>query len=159
MSKAILISATVLCSAPTGYRRAGLSLVNGKNELEVTHEQFLQLENDPRLTVAETGQKESAQRRLDSHGLDNDLNGSGLDSVELNLTDAPRELAPFIAAIHEMHQTAPLTKKPNVDELQLVAPGEGDEVSDDGELASIKPTASQRDAAWSWYQDNVVNNG
>lgn len=74
------------------------------------------------------------------------------DSVEtttilndLDVSSAPQELHHWIAVIDDLNKEAPLTKKPNCDHLTVTADGE-----------DITPTGAERDAAWAWYQENIV---
>ncbi|WDE07288.1 hypothetical protein SG34_010565 [Thalassomonas viridans] len=69
-----------------------------------------------------------------------------VSQVDVNITDAPAELLPFILAIAEMRPA----NKPNCNILEVEIPGE------DGEEAiKLKPTSAQRDAAWEWYSKNA----
>ena len=138
MTKLTLISIAVLCAMPTGYRRAGFALAKGENELEVTQEQLTQLNEDSNVSV----------QVKDPLSLDDtltDLAGVGERTFGFDCCTAPEELHPFIAAIDDLNKKAPLTKKPNCDHLTITV--------DDKPLT---PTAAERDAAWAWYQENVV---
>jgi hypothetical protein len=74
-----------------------------------------------------------------------DLAGNSIEINGLNVTSAPEELHLFIALLDDLNQKEPLTKKPNCEHLKMTIDGE-----------DITPTAAERDAAWAWYQDNVV---
>jgi len=74
--------------------------------------------------------------------------GLGADTTTINdldVSSAPHELHHWIVVIDEINKESPLTKKPNCDHLTVTANGE-----------EITPTAAERDAAWAWYQENVV---
>jgi hypothetical protein len=74
-----------------------------------------------------------------------DLADNSIEINGLNVTTAPGELHLFIALLDDLNQKEPLTKKPNCEHLKMTVDGE-----------DIAPTAAQRDAAWAWYQENVV---
>jgi hypothetical protein len=74
-----------------------------------------------------------------------DLAGNSIEINGLNVTSAPGELHLLIALLDDLNQKEPLTKKPNCEHLKMTIDGE-----------DITPTAAQRDAAWAWYQENVV---
>jgi hypothetical protein len=74
-----------------------------------------------------------------------DLAGIGERTFGFDCSSAPIELHHFIAVIDDLNNEAPLTKKPNCEHLKMTINGE-----------DITPTAAERDAAWAWYQDNVV---
>jgi chromosome segregation ATPase len=65
--------------------------------------------------------------------------------VELDVSSAPHELHHWIAVIDDLNNEVPLTKKPNCDHLTITVEDE-----------EITPSAAERDAAWVWYQENVV---
>jgi hypothetical protein len=74
-----------------------------------------------------------------------DLAGVGERTFGFDCSSAPIELHHFIAVIDDLNNEAPLTKKPNCEHLKMTINSE-----------DITPTAAERDAAWAWYQDNVV---
>lgn len=53
MTKEALLNviATVMCSAPDRYRRAGVGFKHGEQQVEVTREQLAVIKTDPRLKV------------------------------------------------------------------------------------------------------------
>jgi hypothetical protein len=51
LNKLSLVAVAVMCAMPTGYRRAGFSLKQGANPLDVNKEQFDVLDADENLTV------------------------------------------------------------------------------------------------------------
>jgi hypothetical protein len=51
LNKLSLVAVAILCAMPSGYRRAGFSLEQGKNSLDVNQEQFKTLDADKNLTV------------------------------------------------------------------------------------------------------------
>ena len=74
-----------------------------------------------------------------------DLAGVGERTFGFDCCTAPEELHHWIAVIDDLNKEAPLTKKPNCDHLTITVEGE-----------PLTPTAAQRDAAWEWYQNNIV---
>ncbi|MER2490692.1 HI1506-related protein [Catenovulum sediminis] len=68
----------ILCSAPTGYRRGGVKLNNGVNQIaadKFTQTQMQQLKADPKLSVSEIEDK--ADSSADSSGnVDGDTSSS-----------------------------------------------------------------------------------
>ncbi len=64
---------------------------------------------------------------------------------ELDASSAPEELHHWIAVIDDINKEGNLSKKPNCDHLTITVNGE-----------PLTPTAAERDAAWDWYQENVV---
>ncbi len=64
---------------------------------------------------------------------------------ELDVSSAPEELHHFIAVIDDLNKETPLTKKPNCDLLRIDIKGD-----------LVTPSAAERDAAWAWYEDNVL---
>lgn len=92
----------------------------------------------------------------DSHGSDptgqnESLENGGLGNDVLDVSTAPEHLQVWLIAIDELNAQAPLTKKPNCDELEVEIDIEGTEG-----LTKTKPTGAQRDDAWAWYQANVL---
>ncbi|WP_462171091.1 HI1506-related protein [Pseudoalteromonas xiamenensis] len=132
----------VFSAQPNGYRRAGFTLQQGANNLEVDETQWEALAQDPRLKVEVRSSLETtkAQTDLDAGSMDSDL--------VLDLHNAPEELAHIIAAIHLLNGKSTLTKKPTVDELAFEV---------DGVEGELKPTATERDAAWEWYKANTTS--
>lgn len=51
LNKLSLVAVAVMCAMPTGYRRAGFSLTQGANSLDVNQAQFDALDTDKNLTV------------------------------------------------------------------------------------------------------------
>jgi len=74
-----------------------------------------------------------------------DLAGVGDRTFGFDCSSAPEELHHWIAVIDDLNKEAPLTKKPNCDHLTIGVNGE-----------DITPSGAERDAAWDWYQKNVV---
>lgn len=74
-----------------------------------------------------------------------DLAGGTTTINELDVSSAPKELHHWIAVIDDLNKEAPLTKKPNCDHLTITVEGE-----------ELTPTGAERDAAWAWYQDNII---
>jgi len=148
MSKLNLIALIVISAMPTGYRRAGFVLEQGKNHLaDVNEEQYHLLNDDPNLAISVDEQ----DGYLDGPILHEDTlkslagENAGKTSInELDVSSAPEELHPFIAVIDDLSQETPLARKPNCDHLAITVEG-----------IERKPTGEQRDAAWAWYQDNV----
>jgi hypothetical protein len=200
MNLLTLIAIVVLSAMPTGYRRAGFSLEQGENLLDVNQEQYDLLDADKNLTVSVVTEDSSnetngkpltdsvaytkemfAKLLAENATLKNqvtaltklslgqeetitlleieianppvithedaltDLAGNSIEINGLNVTSAPEELHLFIALLDDLNQKEPLTKKPNCEHLKMTIDGE-----------DITPTAAERDAAWAWYQDNVV---
>lgn len=184
-----LVAIAVLCAMPTGYRRAGFSLVKGENSLDVNKEQYEALDADKNLTVSvvsddlkfiadaplNNGDLEDqitclkkkmtelttvvANQQADIKELEEQLKTAlaanhvdtftdlrvVIEADELDLSSAPQELHHWIEAIDDLNEETPLTKKPNCDLLTITV--------DDN---SVTPTAAERDAAWAWYQANIV---
>ena len=141
----LIATVIVTCMPPTGYRRAGLSFNQGKNEIpakELDEQQLEAIENDARLSIQTVPYDESAaaQGQLDADNV-----GSTVKLYEqVDYTQAPQELQPIIAVMID----AQMSLKPKVDQLTYEAPGEND-----GEVIEVKVSAKDRDAAWQWLQD------
>lgn len=138
----------VISAQADGFRRAGIAVNRGNNEgLILTEAQIAQFEADPSMTIGvgeevdELGQPLNEDIVLRIGRQADSKSDNGLDSTKLDLSQAPEALQALLAAIHLKQCEAPLVKKPNCDEF-------------DFELA---PSAADRDAAWAWYQDNVIN--
>jgi hypothetical protein len=142
----------VISAQADGFRRAGIAVNRGNNEgLILTEAQIAQFEADPSMTIGVGEEVDELGQPLDeTFALNKDRQtesksdsktDNGLDSTKLDLSQAPEALQTLVAAIHLKQCEAPLVKKPNCDEF-------------DFELA---PSAADRDAAWSWYQDNVID--
>ncbi|OUR89885.1 hypothetical protein A9Q81_20725 [Gammaproteobacteria bacterium 42_54_T18] len=152
MAKLSLLAAVIISAMHTGYRRAGIAFDKGENTVEVDEVQLAKIEQDHNLLVQSTESIEPSADSLSQGNVDTDSVGEGvnvvgighinasLDDVTLDLSHAPKELHAIIAAIHAKQCQEPLTRKPNCDEF--------------GEL---KVNGADRDAAWVWYQDNVIN--
>jgi hypothetical protein len=188
--KRSLIAVAVLCSMPTGYRRAGFGLEQGENLLDVNLEQFEKLAADKNLTVTAvdteltqtpedkshsnlsleeentafkaeiislSNQITELQKQLATVQVVNHEDTAGLagtvvivegehgKTTEIDVSSAPEELHHWIAVIDDLNKEAPLTKKPNCDHLTISVDDE-----------SVTPSAAERDAAWDWYQNNIV---
>lgn len=132
----------VFNSRHTGYRRGGVSLTQGQNEFgvnELPHSALEAMQADPQLQV-QMPQTDSAV----NEGASMDTQSVG-DDLILDCSGAPEGLEHIIASIHLLNDKSPLTKKPKCDELAFTVEGvEGEQT----------PTAEQRDAAWTWYQEN-----
>ena len=147
--KLSLISAVIVsCMQPTGYRRAGLSFNQGKNEIPadgLDQEQLDAIENDPRLSLqaipldARTAQNP----QLDADNLGADLDNPLL-YTNVDYTQAPIELQPVIALMID----AQMELRPVVEQVAYEAPGETE-----GEVVKVKVSAAERDAAWQWLQE------
>lgn len=174
----LTIAAVIVSAMPTGYRRAGIALDKGENCIEIDEMQLTQIEQDSNLLVqsiepVESSTNNPAQGDLDNNGLGKSVTSANVDITgcdnnspagvltEQDFTWSSEELAPFITAIHKLHGETPLTKKPNVDKLVvdvLIKPtGEDSESSDEVLPVKTTPSATQRDAAWQYYLDNVIN--
>jgi hypothetical protein len=143
--KSSILSACIMCAMHTGYRRAGIAFDKGENTVEIDETQLVQIEQDKNLLVQsvesiEPGSNNDTQGNVDDGLLDSSVKKPSLDNTTLDLAHAPEALNAIIATIHAKNCETPLTKKPNCDEF--------------GEL---KVSGADRDAAWDWYQDNVVN--
>lgn len=136
------IEVHVFSAQPSGYRRAGITLLQGTNKLDVNETQWEALAQDPRLKVEvrTSFETKKAQTDVDAGRVDS--------SLVLDLHNAPDELAHIIAAIHALNAQTPLTKKPTVDELAFEV---------DGVAGEQKPSAAERDAAWDWYKANTTS--
>ena len=147
--KLSLISAVIVsCMQPTGYRRAGLSFNQGKNEIPadgLDQEQLDAIENDPRLSVQAIPLDASTapQSQLDANNLGADLDNPLL-YTNVDYTQAPIELQPVIALMID----AQMELRPVVEQVAYEAPGETE-----GEVVKVKVSAAERDAAWQWLQE------
>jgi hypothetical protein len=128
-----------------GYRRAGFALEKGENTLEVTEEQFAQLNDDPNVAVQVNDPLQSASVGKPEPPIDAPLNTQSQQDIELNVAAAPEELIPWLEKMIGMSIKDPLIKKPNCDHLTINVDGQ-----------SLTPSANERDAAWAWYQANLV---
>lgn len=146
----------VISAQADGFRRAGFALNRGENTgLVLTPSQIEQFKADPTMTI-EVGQEvDENGQPIGENSLRRLFNGeNSLDATVLDLSAAPKELAPFIAAMHQLQCKSPLNKKPIVDalEVDLALDSENPET-----LTKVKPTGEQRDLSWQWYQDNVIS--
>lgn len=133
MAKKILI----VSSAPSGYRRALLKLLQGRNEFDadvISPEQLKQLEADPKLCVSEIEVKP-----------DSSANSSGRMDANPSptLVTLPDNIA-VLVEIMKNEQFDPKGKKPTVDQLEY-------EFGTESETQTVKPTAAERDQAWEFY--------
>ncbi|MBE0378506.1 HI1506-related protein [Pseudoalteromonas prydzensis] len=153
--KLSLISAVIVsCMQPTGYRRAGLSFNQGKNEIPadgLDQEQLDAIENDPRLSVQAIPLDASTAQnpQLDANNLGADLDNPLL-YANVDYTQAPIELQPVIALMID----AQMERIPACTDLTYEAPGETE-----GEVIKVKVSAADRDAAWYWLQDELAKAG
>ena len=138
------IAVAVMCVMASGYRRAGIALTKGENQLDVTEEQLLQFNDDPNVSVMVTDSTE-LDNTITHEDTAADLAGVGERTFGFDCCSAPEELHHWIAVIDDLNSETPLTKKPNCDHLTITVDDE-----------PLTPTAAQRDAAWEWYQNNVV---
>ncbi|KZN57604.1 hypothetical protein N473_06915 [Pseudoalteromonas luteoviolacea CPMOR-1] len=137
-----LPSVTVHNPRQQHYHRAGFRFVSGKTELsaeQLTKDALAILHADPHIRVTENPTDELSSKGgcLDSESLDN--------ALALDLRDAPEELAHIIAVMYASKPDA----KPNCADLTCHVQGVGE----------VTPSAAERDAAWKWYQENVVKVG
>ncbi|OUR62054.1 hypothetical protein A9Q74_06290 [Colwellia sp. 39_35_sub15_T18] len=155
--KVSLIAAVIISAMHTGYRRAGIAFDKGDNTVEIDELQLAQIEQDSNLLVQSTESIEpntdhSTQGNLDADGLGMSVNSK--DEIHLDnaiFDGAPPELIHFVITLHLLHQETPLAKAPKCDELEC------EFVDEDNNTKMVKPSAAQRDAAWVWYQDNIIN--
>ncbi|CAM3932773.1 MULTISPECIES: HI1506-related protein [Pseudoalteromonas] len=147
--KLSLISAVIVsCMQPTGYRRAGLSFNQGKNEIPadgLDQEQLDAIENDPRLSVQAIPLDASTtpQSQLDANNLGADLDNPLL-YTNVDYTQAPIELQPVIALMID----AQFAEQPSCAQVAYETPGETE-----GEVIKVKVPALTRDLAWQWLQE------
>ncbi|WP_417656186.1 HI1506-related protein [Pseudidiomarina aestuarii] len=148
MSKQILIAVLAMVSAQDGYRRAGIDLLNGKNELELTEAQLAQFEADSRIVVTRVDAKSQSATNGAGGGKKEPEKATfnAEAPAELDLSSfEPEALAPYVAAVHQLHKDGKLELnaqgKPNVDDLSVEVDGK-----------TIKPSAADRDAAWDGYK-------
>ena len=147
--KLSLISAVIVsCMQPTGYRRAGLSFNQGKNEIPadgLDQEQLDAIENDPRLSVQAIPLDASTAQnpQLDADNLGADLDAPKL-YTNVDYTQAPIELQPVIALMID----AQFAEQPSCAQVSYEAPGETE-----GEVIKVKVPALTRDLAWQWLQE------
>lgn len=144
-TKLSIIAAVIISAMHTGYRRAGIAFDKGENNVDIDEVQLEQIEQDSNLLVQSAepikpGANNATQGNVDDGYLDSPVTSSSLDDTTLDLAHAPQALNAIIATIHAKNCETPLTKKPNCDEF--------------GEL---KVSGVDRDAAWDWYQVNVIN--
>ena len=159
MPKINLLAAVINSAMPTGYRRAGHAFEKGENQLEIDEAQLAKIKQDHNLLVQSAEPLEPVKDHTTQGSMDNDRVGKsvdvgGLDAVALDLSAAPEELATFIACIHDLAKESPLSKKPNCDQIAFTYVSDKD---DAGIEQQRTPSGAERDAAWDWYQDNVVN--
>ncbi|CAM4176804.1 HI1506-related protein [Pseudoalteromonas byunsanensis] len=142
----------IFSQQPNGYRRAGLTLNYGQNDnVQVTEQQLETLKKDTRIKVQElkTSEAASTPPNMEPRGVGSDV-GSKIEFDEVDLEGVPEELHALVAImLVEQFKT-----KPTVDQLvvEVAEDAEGDNI-----VSQVKPTASQRDAAWKFYLDNIVN--
>ncbi|TMP51473.1 hypothetical protein [Pseudoalteromonas sp. S1688] len=67
---------------------------------------------------------------------------STLETLRTDLTDCKEDIAPFVVAI----EVGEFTASPNVNELEISI------FDENGKPKKLKPTAQQRDEAWSFYE-------
>ena len=157
MAKLNLLTAIIISAMHTGYRRANIAFDKGENTVEVDESQLALIEQDSNLLVQSAEPIEPTTHNQTQGNMDNDPMGDGVTSEdEIHLDDAlfdnaPPELMHFIISLHLLNQEAPLTKAPKCDELEC------EFVDEDNKSKMVKPSAVQRDAAWTWYQENVIN--
>ena len=147
--KISLISAVIVsCMQPTGYRRAGLSFNQGKNEIPadgLNQEQLDAIENDPRLSVQAVPLDASTAQnpQLDADNLGADLDNPLL-YANVDYTQASIELQPVIALMID----GQFAEQPSCAQVSYEAPGETE-----GEVIKVKVPALTRDLAWQWLQE------
>jgi hypothetical protein len=135
-TKLSLLAAVIISAMHTGYRRAGIAFDKGENTVDVDETQLLQIEQDSNLLV----QSATPFEPNTDNSTQGDVDAGSVGDVTIDLTNAPQALNAIIAAIHAKQCQAPLAKKPNCDEF-----------------GGLKVSGDERDAAWAWYQDNVIN--
>ncbi len=168
MSKlSTLFKCMVVSSMTTGFRRAGIALDKGLNEVPLDENQIKQFENDPNMSIeigdvidiAKGAALGAAASKLGVNAdtltnvvdgvteLVSDIKDSKQDDFhsELDLTNAPEALHPYIVILDLLSQEAPLTNRPSCKELTI-------EVDD----KKVTPSKAEADEAWQWYQDNVL---
>lgn len=159
MTKQTLIAVIAAVSAADGYRRAGIDLLAGKNELELTEAQLAQFEADPRIVVT---RKPATDEGVMGNAKKATTDGTGASSKkaekvkfdvaapdEIDLSKfEPEGLAHYAAALHQLHKSGALELnaqgKPNVDDLAVEVDGK-----------TVKPSASDRDAVWDGYKQLI----
>ena len=157
MAKLNLLTAIIISAMHTGYRRANIAFDKGENTVEVDESQLAKIEQDINLLVQSAEPLEASEDNQTQGNVDNDHVGDGINSEdEIHLDDAlfdnaPPELMHFIINLHLLHQETPLTEAPKCADLACEFIGE------DNKSKMVKPSANQRDAAWTWYQENVIN--
>lgn len=67
---------------------------------------------------------------------------STLETLRTDLTDCKEDIAPFVVAI----EVGEFKESPNVNELEISI------FDENGKPKKLKPTAQQRDDAWSFYE-------
>lgn len=145
LNLSLIASVIVTCMQPTGYRRAGFSFEQGKNNIPVDKldEQKLEaIENDARLSmqIVPHDKSAAAQGQLDADNVDSTVKLY----EQVDYTQAEQSLQPIIAVMID----AQMELKPTVDQLTYEAPGENE-----GEVIKVKVSAKERDDAWQWLQD------
>lgn len=158
MTKQTLIAVIAAVSAADGYRRAGIDLLAGKNELELTEAQLAQFEADPRIVVTrkpatDEGVMGNAKTTTDDTGANSKkaekvtFDVAAPDEIDLSKFE-PEGLAHYAAALHQLHKSGALELnargKPNIDDLAVEVDGK-----------TVKPSASDRDAVWDGYKQLI----
>ncbi|TQF69553.1 HI1506-related protein [Pseudoalteromonas luteoviolacea] len=137
-----LPSVTVHNPRQQHYHRAGFKFESGKTKLsaeQLTEDALAILHADPHIRVTENSPSELPSQRASV-----DTSSVG-DDLALDLRDAPEELAHIIAVMYASKPDA----KPNCADLTCHVQGVGE----------VTPSAAERDAAWKWYQENIVKVG
>lgn len=147
MSKQRIVTACIaMVAAHDGYRRAGIDLKKGENELELTEAQLAQFEADPRISVKRLAKAKPANEVTGGGNKEPEKVTLGEAPESLNLADfEPEGLAHYVASIHALHKAGKLELnaqgKPNVDDLAVEVDGK-----------TVKPSAADRDTVWDGYQ-------
>jgi hypothetical protein len=182
LNKLSLVAVAILCAMPSGYRRAGFSLEQGKNSLDVNQDQFEALDADKNLTVTVVSDNANAFADDFNNGDLEDqityLKKVNADQQEI-IDSLRNELADVLADNH-VDTLADLTGVViDTDELDCSSAPQAlhhwiaviDDLNKESPLTkkpncdlltitvddnSVTPTAAERDDAWAWYQANVI---
>jgi len=182
MTKLTLVALAVICSRPTGYRRAGFSLDQGENQIKANKEQYDALSADKHLTVSI--ESDNSEFLTDDSNNNGDLEDQVTylkntnSELEKTIVGLRKELAEALVDKHqdtfedlagvgdrtfgfdcssapiELHHFIAVIDDLNK-ETPLTRKPNCDHLQIKVEGKIVKPTGEQRDAAWAWYENNV----
>lgn len=164
MAEKTLIAALVHvhCLAHSGYRRAGMAFNHGENTLQpsdITTAQLAQLKADPRLkvTVADESKETPTSDTISDANLPNLASSDGSQGESVDAGDPSTSL--------EEGEEPPAKPETLVDAIKLLDPSNAEHFTGSGkpqvealsELLGKKVTATERDEAWQFVQDDHIS--